>query len=428
MRRHLQLCLIALAVLTKGVLGSERYPEPAEICLTAHPNGGSGELGCREDLAGGLQCRDTEKCKTEKYYCSDEDVARRAGNTCDGWPGYNGGYPLSKLHWDSESEHYECAVDPAAQGNSTFCDRWITLEKSNDEWEAGECECTQTAINSGREYCHKWTCDQIEVDRCIGSRMVTYGSSKWRSNFRWGGWGWSDNTYETGWLDTKFPDYTVAIRGDWDYFPYQCYKCGGDHGCRVFGPEVEEEHADCECKQAANGACIKWYCEEYDDGGHHEREFEWYNATEVLDNGVVIAWDGDIDSKSEFEFSLCECDTLSENGLYCLKWSCREKGMGYFYPNLLWSMLHFPIMILPGLIFLYIRRPIFCVGGVHCFGRYFSPKWISGFGFCVSLLWLAGWQICFVWLGGIGEFIIALSMGGAVVLFFCCFTCGCFKR
>ena len=79
------------------------YPDPAPDCV-----GKQDEVGCREARAGGWQCRDPSACRQDGLKCSDSDVARRIGMSCSGWPGYNGGYPISKIHWDSENEYYEC--------------------------------------------------------------------------------------------------------------------------------------------------------------------------------------------------------------------------------------------------------------------------------------------------------------------------------
>ena len=86
--------------------------------------------------------------------------------SCSGWPGYNGGYPLSKIHWDGEQEYYEC--DTTASQDSDYCRQWLTIEDGDDEWEMGQCQCTHTRDDNeaGREYCGNWSCVQIEVDKC----------------------------------------------------------------------------------------------------------------------------------------------------------------------------------------------------------------------------------------------------------------------
>ena len=147
-------------------------------------------MRCREILSGGSYCSDKTKCAdplTNFYECSDLDVAARAGNTCSGWPFYNGGYPLNSLHWDEEDEFYECAR-PHASGN--FCERWISIENGIDEWEVGAFQCDRIECTNGvglgdpacKAYCKAWSGDQIEVNKCANSvipnsRLSERGSS-----------------------------------------------------------------------------------------------------------------------------------------------------------------------------------------------------------------------------------------------------------
>ena len=126
---------------------AEVYPDPAPDCV-----GKQDEVGCREARAGGFQCRDPSACKQDGFKCSDSDVARRIGMSCSGWPGYNGGYPISKIHWDSENEYYEC--DTVASQNSTYCRQWLTIEDGHDEWEAGSCWCTHVHASKTVSYTH----------------------------------------------------------------------------------------------------------------------------------------------------------------------------------------------------------------------------------------------------------------------------------
>ena len=84
------------------------------------------------------------------------------------------------------------------------------------------------------------------------------------------------------------------------------------------GPEVEEERAQCHCTQTSGtGLCARWFCREWDDGGRHEEESEYYVATLPVDNataGVVLSWTGDINSKSEFELTQCQWEAWRRPG------------------------------------------------------------------------------------------------------------------
>ena len=162
-------CIPLYGLLLSGTPGasSEMYPDPARYCKNY-----ADEVGCRERHSGGLHCRDTSKCNLGN--CSDADAARRVGMTCAGFPWWNGGWPLSSLHWDDEREFYECDTTASPSSTSDYCSQWITIEDSEDEWEVGVCKCTQGRNDNefGRPYCANWTCEQVEVDKCKGSARM----------------------------------------------------------------------------------------------------------------------------------------------------------------------------------------------------------------------------------------------------------------
>ena len=332
---------VPLVLLLVPGIRSEAYPETARICTYEDSHGNTpNEMNCRETLAGGLQCRDLSKCREEGMDCSDSDVARRVGMTCAGWPGWNGGWPISALHWDDENEYYECNTLASPGGTSDFCRQWITLEDSHDEWEAGQCWCTheRTDNERGRAYCGNWTCEQLEVDKCKEGRLVRYGYSGWRNDWQWGQKGWTcggagQAPCSTSWLQSRSPGFEYSRSGDWDRFPYQCICTRCDENGRncydyVCGPEVEVEKADCSCLEVTSqGVCRRWYCREYDDAGLHDVEHEYYTASSIGSTGRVNSWRGDIDSRGEFEMSECNCVKPSANGKFCVQWECYEKGM-----------------------------------------------------------------------------------------------------
>jgi len=70
---------------------------------------------------------------------------------------------MSKIHWDTEGEEYECKT---TGGNSThsYCSSWTSFEESPSEWEEGTCSCTQLSSNGA--FCAKWKCEQDEYDKC----------------------------------------------------------------------------------------------------------------------------------------------------------------------------------------------------------------------------------------------------------------------
>ena len=42
-----------------------------------------------------------------------------------------------------------------------------------DEFEAGRCDCDETRIEAGRQYCHKWSCWQEEYSKCTRGKFVS---------------------------------------------------------------------------------------------------------------------------------------------------------------------------------------------------------------------------------------------------------------
>ena len=154
------------------------------------------------------------------------------------------------------------------------------------------------------------------------------------------------------WIEAQFPGYNVSRRGAWSVFPYTCLKKStsrhSSYRWREEAPHVETEKADCGCLEANSmGACVRWYCREYDDAGLQDVEHEYYDATQLSSSGSrVDAWRGDIDSRGEFEMSECICTVPSANDMLCEKWECFEKGTAYFFPNLWWSALHVTLIIL----------------------------------------------------------------------------------
>ncbi|QDZ19067.1 hypothetical protein HOP50_02g15760 [Chloropicon primus] len=325
---HLGLWLaLGLSVCQAG----ERF-ENSEVCNLDPKN----EVSCRENMGWGLHCHERHRCRTKDLSpleynssamaCSDEEIAKRAGHVCEGFPWYNGGYPLHKLKWDEEDEYSKC-ITPARDG--THCEKWLSSEDSRDEWEAGSCTCDKTKTwigpNFNRTFCSEWSCEQIEVSKCPPqAAMIDQTSRRWFDRWDWGRYGWSwpyDRATRKTWLQDRFPGYDPSLmpQGPWNFFPYQCIDC--QDNCVHVGPEVETERSLCECREDYAGSCVKWFCLEFDDAGRHDVEEEWYTAISLDQNGKVVAeWMGDIESRSEFELSHCHCITVAQSGLYCEEW------------------------------------------------------------------------------------------------------------
>ena len=76
---------------------------------------------------------------------TDDALARKAGYICDGFPWYNGGFPLTDLHYDNEMEEYKCLEK---HQSGVFCEKWSTIESSETEWEYGICECIKSGTRN----------------------------------------------------------------------------------------------------------------------------------------------------------------------------------------------------------------------------------------------------------------------------------------
>lgn len=178
------LLLLCVAVVLHSTY-SEYYPENAISCRDELTD--KDEVACRKVLAGNLNCFQKDYCVTGGKgdmsqaevivpfnshvmtiaKCSDQDGAKRIGMTCDGWPGYMGGYPMySPLKWDDEWEKYTCLQ------NNTLCTEWESYEDSPTEYEIGTYTCQSTAVSTnGIMYCESFTSVQVETKKCGDSAV-----------------------------------------------------------------------------------------------------------------------------------------------------------------------------------------------------------------------------------------------------------------
>ena len=160
--------------------------------------------------------------------CTDEAAVRRSGNSCPGFPWYQGGYPLRiGVGWDSEDEFYACSE----RNSRGFCEEWTANEEGHDESERGTCFCDEGSANG--KFCWRWTCWQIETD--------------------------------------KFST---------------CYKSGTRRKRTVCYREKEAERTDCSCdssRQPSNETaamfCESWMCTEIDDVDARQDSAEHFSTT-----------------------------------------------------------------------------------------------------------------------------------------------------
>lgn len=374
--------MIVLVLVGKVVvLGSQEgaYPANSRICDSLNKDDDRKKLECRESISGGLECRKESACTN--MHCGDDNVARRAGMTCDGFPGYNGGHPISsKLVWDDENEEYNC-LEHAVSG---YCHRWETIEESPGEYELGECVCSDpSALNTSARYCSRWTCSQRETKKCSGGC--------------------------TGLPSQRFPTSCRCRRS--------CDTDGGSSRRRrrrstrlarrcqeeyTYEPETEWEDTEGECTRASRDGshCMLWTQVENNRNGRGFEETEKYACTDSRP-GYCNAWEGNINSKEEFEFSECKCRDVANNS--CHEWTCYERGMTYFYPNLLWLLLSLPV-----------QGGSQLGAGWATRNRELGVFWLVQAAVVAAINLTIG--ISFIWMAGIGELLIRNVLCNAAVV------------
>jgi len=109
--------------------------------------------------------------------------------------------------------------------------------------------------------------------------------------------------------------------------------------------EIETEISQCNCLEGNKNACVRWECEERDVGlfsilyrtkedirpWTEGSETELYECKSQNAAGQCTAWEGDISSREEVEWTRCECQGDSACGTAGAKWLCDE----YEYPKTL---------------------------------------------------------------------------------------------
>lgn len=101
--------------------------------------------------------------------------------------------------------------------------------------------------------------------------------------------------------------------------------------------EIETEISQCRCLQGEKKACLRWTCEErdvglfsvifrttqdinpYTEGAEHET----YECKSIAADDTCAAWEGEIESREEVEWSRCECRSPSCGALDSV-WICDE--------------------------------------------------------------------------------------------------------
>lgn len=328
---------------------------------------------CVLNRAEKFACSDKNICNSFDD-CSDEQAAYRVGNLCRAFPGYNGGFPMDKILWDYEKESYECTK---LSNNLRYCEEWVSLEDSINEYEKGFGRCVEESENGN--YCQKWRLEQTEYAKCFHAFI--------------------EDVYED-----------VCCNLD-NIYLYQCCQvlCDDKEYNAIdpkYGPEYEA--ADCSCTlESDNGNyCQEWHCVEYPISAYYGYgngyEYEDYTCIQESVNGKNChIWTGAIDGDEEFEVSICKCDSnvnvspvANSNLTQCGAWRCDEKGVDYWFPNVLWCLLPFIFGLIFGL-FLFLLKD----------DRTFMPLYWLCYAVLMSSLfiitaWKAGiWSVLFGLLG-----------------------------
>lgn len=351
---------MVLFILALAISSQETYPANSQICDLYDSD--RDKFDCRKTLAGGFECHNNGIHCTS-IWCSDRELAETVGMLCNESPTYNGGYPMSSIHWDEEYESYDCI-----KNNTVYCTEWHAHEQGTDEYELG----VYTCIDEGPYYCIRWESHQKEVKNC-----------------------------DDGWTPYP-PRFHTECRKRVcdDEWPYDCYD-------EVNYPEQEIEVSEGWCthskidEDSNVSYCDTWSQREWDPHDSYSfAEMEDYICLGF--NGIYCTqWSGIITSEEEFEVTECIRNTFN-------KWSCHEKGHDMFFPNVGWVGM--------SLLFTMVFVTTFIMFDEELnMGIY-----VSGFlGFFTAQIV----NILFVWLGGLGELAIRfgiifvpLAVWGLVVL------------
>eukprot|EP00039_Didymoeca_costata_P021297 m.344084 g.344084 ORF g.344084 m.344084 type:complete len:454 (-) comp23824_c0_seq1:117-1478(-) len=376
--------LLALCV-TFALARQDSYPANSRICDVIW-SGDKDRYDCRVTLSGGWGCPTTKlkDAKCRDINCADKDWARTVGMTCDGYPGYNGGWPMSKIVLKTEHEEYKC-LEYYSSPKAYYCIRWEVEEqgtrtKGGADYEVGNFTC----LERGEWYCKTWESEQLETKSC-GSSCEAVPKFKHKECF--------------------------------------CEDCDDDGPCTTIHsfPEqkVELTKAFCTEETEAGDAivCSKWTQYEWDtkDGRSFneteeyvcrkfgELEYSVKDAREIVIQTVCLEWDGVILSKDEFEVTHCERNISNPH-----HWQCHEKGHDMFFPNLGWAGIG-----LVGSFFLLFSIFI-CYDGLDCDCEEISKLVLLD---CIAL---ACFILC-IWLGGVITLLIVVCTPLAIGL--CALIC-----
>ena len=301
--------------------------------------------------------------------------------------------------YDDEEESYKCNV-MVKNSVSSYCSQWTTEENNLTEFELGEATCTDESKNGA--YCDKWNIKQNEYEKCWID-IVTY-----------------ERCDDDGHCETVTESIEYCCSDDGSSDGIECcedvcdvdfYSSNGKHS----------EFAYCECRREANNGlfCAEWYCEETDNSDKFEEETYTClksggpnspsNVSAAVssvsldeDNGYYCAkWIGSIDSVPEFEMSKCGCTKPSPDELYCSEWECDERGVDYWWPNMLWCLLSGivgdgPIL---ALMVLTARKLIYGAPASYSYSDVNTSAWLIG---AAVLFWAGGVTMIGVWLAGLG--------------------------
>ena len=249
-----------------------------------------------------VACRDTSLCNTVAQ-CSDRDALYRSGHLCHGFPYYNGGPPLTALHWSTVSKQYNCTV-----GSASGCRVWTSREVEADRFNVGSCACDGAVPSVGS--CASWRCVQDAVYDCSGEEfacgafvLLVDGSV------------------------TQGRCCVTACDNSADDF--RDSSDGGISSCEtvvVGRRNIAVVVTQCRCSSWIGDAatvCGTWNCTQTAGNGSGMAVTERLVGTcsSVSDDGAYCgSWSESVDTGDAFDLSNCEC-TTPENE-YCQDWTC----------------------------------------------------------------------------------------------------------
>ena len=262
-----------------------------------------------------VACRDTSLCNTVAQ-CSDRDALYRSGHLCHGFPYYNGGPPLTALHWSTVSKQYNCTV-----GSASGCRVWTSREVEADRFNVGSCACDGAVPSVGS--CASWRCVQDAVYDCSGEEFACGAFVLL-----------VDGSVTQGRCCVTACDNSSSKSDEVDDAVATSHRNDvSDCETAVVGRRnIAVVVTQCRCSSWIGdtaAVCGTWNCTQTAGNGSDvavtQRLVGTCSSVPLSRSGAYCGtWSESVDTGDAFELSSCEC-TTTDGGMYCQAWSCDGK-------------------------------------------------------------------------------------------------------